>query len=648
MSDDKSLPGQGQYTHRYSERAGAQQAHLRILETSDLHAHIFPYDYFAAKADPNVGLGRIALLVERARHSAPNTLLFDNGDFLQGTPLGDFIAEGALADVARPHPVIAAMNALGYDAGTVGNHEFNFGLDFLLSALKDADFPLLSANAIRKMGKRPAEDVTYFPPVAILERTLSSGSGEMLPIRVGLIGFLPPQTSRWDRAKLAGQLDTRDIVETARDYAPELKAQGADLIVALAHSGLGAAEPAKDQENACLPLAALPEIDVVLAGHSHLVFPSPRFAGIPGIDVENGWINGKPATMPGAWGTHLGVVDLLLGRENGNWTVLDSQGSTQPLSDLPGDQDPAASADTRILAAAEKAHKQAISLIEKPIGETPIALQTYFATLPSNNALAVIAGAKAAHVKEALRDSEVKDLPVLSSATPFKSGGRGGPDYYTDIAAGPLAIRNAADLYIYPNDIRAVRICGSELRGWLERAASIFNQVTPGAQDARLLDRDAPGYIFDVMFGLDYEIDISAEPLFLRDGERTGGKGRIKNLRFEGRPVTDDMEFLVATNSYRISGVDGFPGANEESLVYSAPVTVRDLVINHIGRGGAKDALIPSPWRFTPLPGTSLLFETGWGSRARRPDIVGLSVEDRGSETPGYATYRLTFPAAEG
>ena len=223
--------------HPYAARAQAGQAHLRILSTTDLHCHIYPYDYYADKPNDTVGLSRTASLIEAIRAEAGNSILVDNGDYLQGNPLGDYMAYKKGMKDGDTHPVIAAMNTLEFDAGTVGNHEFNYGMEFLEHATKTTTRPITCANFARKLGAKPEDDVLVFQPFTILERQLKDGAGREHPIRIGLIGFVPPQIMQWDAGHLAGKYETRDILEAARAWVPELR-QGADIVIALAHSGL--------------------------------------------------------------------------------------------------------------------------------------------------------------------------------------------------------------------------------------------------------------------------------------------------------------------------------------------------------------------------------------------------------------------------
>lgn len=219
--------------HPFAVQAQANQAHLRILETTDLHVAVFAYDYFADAPNDTMGLARTASIIEAIRAEAGNSMLVDNGDIIQGNPMGDYIAYEKGLD-GNVHPIIAAMNTLGYEAATLGNHEFNYGLEYLDKALAGANFPFVSANVVKgDLAADPLSDETYIQPYLIVEKELTDGAGATKPIKVGIIGFVPPQIMTWDAAHLAGKVNTRDIVETAQAYIPKMKDEGADIIVAL-------------------------------------------------------------------------------------------------------------------------------------------------------------------------------------------------------------------------------------------------------------------------------------------------------------------------------------------------------------------------------------------------------------------------------
>ena len=217
-----------------------------------------------------------------------------------------------------------------------------------------------------------------------------------------------------------------------------MTADGADLVIALCHSGIGPAEPEEGLENAATALAALPGIDALVAGHSHLVFPGPGFTDLPGVDAQKGTLMGKPAVMAGSYGSHLGVIDLVLQQDAGAWRVGAAQVRGDPCVRRATTAEPAPRA-AAVLAATRADHDRTIAHVRRPVGHSDIPLTTYFAALPGNAALALIARAQAWHVKSRLAGTPYADLPLLSAASPFKMGGRGGPDFYTDIPAGSIA-----------------------------------------------------------------------------------------------------------------------------------------------------------------------------------------------------------------
>ncbi len=270
-------------------QAGANLIRLRILETTDIHVHVQSYDYYRDQPDDTVGLARVATLVDRARAGARNTMLFENGDFLQGNPLGDLIAYERGFKAGDAHPVIRAMNQMGYDAGTLGNHEFNYGLDFLAKSLAGSKYPIVCANVAKgQLSGSARGDDTLVRPYVLIDRDFIDEAGGQHRLKIGVIGFTPPQIMQWDQSHLRGKVDTRDIVEAAKAWVPEMRERGADLIVALAHTGISTAAAQGKDENAAFHLSFVPGIDVILTGHSHLVFPGPLFKDRPGSIARRG------------------------------------------------------------------------------------------------------------------------------------------------------------------------------------------------------------------------------------------------------------------------------------------------------------------------------------------------------------------------
>jgi 2',3'-cyclic-nucleotide 2'-phosphodiesterase / 3'-nucleotidase len=298
---------------------------LRLLGVTDLHANLYPYDYFRDRPDPSVGLSKTATLIGEARREAPNCLLFDNGDILQGTPLGDYAAQSMTMDLTVVHPVIEAMNVLDYAAATLGNHEFNYGLDILERAYRSARFPVVCTN-IQRMDGRP-----WFPSSIVIERLFLNDAGKTLRLRIGVMGFAPVQIAQWDEAHVAGRMRILDIVEAAQTEVASLRGKGVDLIVALCHSGISRLGRTLGEENAAQDLAVVDGVDAQFIGHQHLLFPGEDFANVAGLDAVRGFIRGKPAVMAGFWGSHLGIVDLTLEQDPAGLACR--QGSSRSQTD---------------------------------------------------------------------------------------------------------------------------------------------------------------------------------------------------------------------------------------------------------------------------------------------------------------------------
>lgn len=618
---------------------------LRILETADLHMHIVDYDYFQDQPSVSLGLARTATLLKAARTEVTNSVLVDNGDLLQGNPLGDFIARERGLREGDIHPVYKAMNLLDYTVGNIGNHEFNYGLDFLDGSIKGANFPYISANVFHDDGDAdPANDKPYYRQYLIVDKVLVADDGSRHDIRVGFVGFVPPQIMNWDRTNLQGKVVAHDIVDTARELVPIMKAAGADIVVAIPHSGLGPTASQGMDENAVWLLSTVPDINAILFGHSHQVFPSDTYAGIDNVDIEKGTINGVPATMPGSWGSHLGYVDLQLAvSTNGNWRVVDSAGRTLPIVKRIGDEVvPLVEPDAEILAAVRDEHQAAIDYVRTAVGEISAPINSFFALVQDDPSIQIVTNAQKRYVERLIEGTEFDGLPVLSASAPFKSGGRSGSEYFTNIPAGEVALKHIADLYLYPNTLRVAKLNGAGVREWLEMSAGAFRQIDPAVSDEQeLLDPAYPSYNFDVIDGVDYSIDLSVPRRYDAEGKLVDPDShRIVGLNFDGQPVDDAQVFLVATNNYRAYGGGAFPGMDGRNIVIVAPDTNRDVLASYIIEDGIVNPTADGNWSFAPIPGdVNVVFSSSpEAGRALTPDSP---IQKTGNDSQGFGRYRI-------
>ncbi|MGV7206651.1 bifunctional 2',3'-cyclic-nucleotide 2'-phosphodiesterase/3'-nucleotidase [Oxalobacteraceae bacterium A2-2] len=639
--------------------AAGIRATLAVLETTDLHATVLSYDYYKLKADPSMGLERTAALIRQARAEFPNTLLLDNGDAIQGTALADYQALVAPVGCGQTLAIYKAMNAVGVDGAGVGNHEFNYGLAYLsqvtgsrlqVDSLDPARprcagpaFPIVLANIYSMRTRQP-----LFEPYRILERQLKATGADGQPvtatIRIGIIGFTPPGVLEWDKRWLKDKVYAEGVRETAQKYIPEMRAQGADLVIAIAHGGLSGAPYEPGMEDASYYLAQVPGIDAMLIGHAHQLFPNaastfPAF-DLPGVDKARGFVHGVPTVMANLWGKHLGVIGLHLRHDGRRWLVDQDQTTVEarPIQLGAGryvEPDPA------IAALVKDEHEATIRYVQTPVGSSDYRMTSYFADLGDVSAIQLVNQAQADYVRRYVQASlpQYAALPVLSVSAPFKSGSAG-PGDYTDVKAGGLALNNAADLYLYPNALYAVKVDGAGLKAWLEKSAERFRRIDPSRSEPQeLVDTAFFGFNFDMPSDPDlgYRIDVT-QPV---------GK-RIVDLRYQGKAVGAKQEFLVATNNYRANGGGNFPGLDGTRTVLASPDASRDVLIAYIQRvkqvSRAANGAARS-WRFQPVRTKGpVLFHTAPGvldlARAAGLDNVSLLKDDDGAGK-GFALYAV-------
>lgn len=628
----------------------AAQIQLRVIETSDIHTNLTDFDYYKDKQDPKYGLTRTASLIQAARNEVSNSIVVDNGDLIQGAPMGDYVAAKGLSKKEK-HPAYLALEHLNVTASTLGNHEFNFGLEFLDRALANTRIPVVNANVLDSRTKKPK-----YRPYVIQNLRVKDTEGKTHRLKVGIIGFVPPQILSWDKKHLQNKVIVRDIVETAQQYIPEMKRKGADIIIALNHSGFGNTDGSykQGQENTTNELSKIKGIDMVAFGHSHREFPSKEFAQAVGVNVEQGTINNVPATMPGQFGSHIGVVDLTLEQRNGKWQRTQAKAHLRPIYDNTNKK-PLVENHATLLAAMKPYHDATREFVGKPIGKASDDMFSYLTLVQDDPTMQIVSMAQIDYVQKALKDNpKLNSLPVLSAVAPFKAGGRkNDPAAYTEVKKGELSFRNAADLYVYPNTLYAVKVNGSELREWLECSAGMFNHIDVNqTKPQALLNWEGfRTYNFDVIDGVNYQIDVSVPARY--DGSCklvNGNSHRIQNLTYLGKPVAPNDEFIVATNNYRATG-GSFAGTGDKNVVLIAPDENRQVLANYITEQsrlhGAINPSADNNWSFAKIaqPNVHVYFETANNEQARsfiKNKAVRPYTFERVDET-GFAVYRVDF-----
>ncbi len=513
--------------------------HLTLLGTTDLHGNIEPLDYFANKP-AQLGLAKIATLVRRVRAEQPNVMLFDSGDIIQGTPLAYYFAR---KDTDRTNPMILAMNALGYDAAAVGNHEFNFGLDTLWKVKREAHFPILAANIKQTYRNGPQ----HFEPYIIRQ---------IAGVRVAIVGFVTPAIPHAELPANYRGYEFEPIVDAARRVIPEARKR-ADLVVVLAHSGLPPVPAWSDEipgENAALELAQqVPGIDVIFLGHTH-------------NEVPERIINGVLLTQAGKWGASLARVDLDVSRkEGGRWEIIKKHSTVLPVND----QVPA---DPKIIELAAPYEKATQAYLDTPIATSAQELRGTTARFEDEPLVDLI---HAVQLETAHAD--------VSMSTMLYTGAQ--------IPKGRVTVRQIASLYVYENYLYTVEMTGDRLRAALEHAASLYQSwPLPSGEQLRL-----PDFNVDSAAGVNYTIDL-----------RKPSGHRITDLSYKGKSLSDAQKLRVAVNNYRYTGGGGYD-FKSLPIVYRSSEEIRELIIEHLTRTGVIPTVANRNWRIEPLEAVEAL-----------------------------------------
>ncbi len=505
--------------------AEPERTHVTVLSTTDLHGHIHPVDYYTDQPAEN-GLAKISTLIRRARALDPELILIDAGDTIQGTPLA---YHAAVIEPVSPHPMMAAMNQIGFDAMALGNHEYNFGLEVLNNARRSARFPWISGNICLV----DTEDPVYAPYIV---KTVHG-------VRVGILGLTTPGVPSWENPAHYAGLTFTDPVRAAQRWVSELRRRSrVDVVVVAMHMGLeedvftGIKSPGQvPNENAAVRIAReVPGIDLIVMGHTHREIPSLT-------------INGVLLTQAGRWGEHLSRASLILERDDPttNWKLVAKTATTHPISaEVP--------ADPAVLQLTQDVHEATEKWLTQPVGRSERELTATDARIEDTAIIDLIH-----RVQLEASGAEV------SLAASFNSDAR--------LPRGELTVRDIAGLYVYENTLVVIELTGAELKAALEHAALYFGPGRRGVSAAELVDPNVPGYNFDMAEGIDYVIDLNRSP-----------GNRIVDLKFKGRPLDPRRTFKVVTNNYRQNGGGGYDMLVGKPVTWRSNVGVRELIIEWV------------------------------------------------------------------
>ncbi|MEV4739213.1 5'-nucleotidase C-terminal domain-containing protein [Streptomyces sp. NPDC049555] len=532
-----------------------------VMGTTDLHGNVFNWDYFTDaefddKAHNDVGLAKISTLVNQVRgeKGRGNTLLIDAGDTIQGTQLSYYYARvdpitGAHGPV---HPMARAMNAMGYDAAALGNHEFNYGIPTLRKFEEQCRFPLLGANALDAKTLKPA-----FRPY-VMKRVCTPHGRD---VKVAILGLTNPGIAIWDKANVQGKMVFPGLEEQAAKWVPKLRSMGADVVIVAAHSGSSGTSSYGDAlpyvENAAALVAEqVPGIDAILVGHAHTEIPEYRVANKK---------TGRQVVLsePLKWGQRLTLFDFSVVWERGSWQV--ESVSAKVLNSNTVAEDPKI---TKLLGAE---HRKVVAYVNEVIGSSTAAMSAAEAAYKDTPIIDFINHVQVETVRAALAGTQYAALPVLSQASCFSRT--------AGVPAGKVSIRQVAGLYPFENTLEARVMTGAQLRDYLEFSARYYVRTPSGGpvDPAKLTNADGvPDYNYDVVSGLSYEIDIAKAP-----------GARIVNVSFDGKPLDNSAQFVLAVNNYRASGGGNFPHVAGAKQVWANSEEIRNTIIGWVKAKGS-------------------------------------------------------------
>ncbi len=554
--------------------------HITILGTSDLHGNIWGFSYEDSKETANNGMARVYTYVEEVRKENPNTILIDAGDDIQGTIMTDDIYN-KIPD--EEHPVITAMNYMGYDAMTLGNHEFNWGTGTAASILSQADFPVLAANVRNSDG------------------SLATGLGWIIipvsGVNIAVIGTVTPDVPIWDGGKegidslqfLPANVAVKEAIAEIGDKA--------DVIVVSAHMGMYAEfDEDNGSDSAQKILDDNPEVDVLQAAHNHVVVCEKQ-----GETVIGGCRNG---------GRDVARFDLYLDDEN---NIVDS---TVEIIDMTGVEP---SSEIRDIPLVKEAHEKTISYVTGgggEDGEGGVALGSTTARFQPENEIRGIPEGR-------VRDTAVMDLinriqldasgADVSAAALFKDT--------SDLPEGDINYGNIFDIYKFDNTLYRVTVTGAELKAYMEWSAECYNQWKPGDISISF-DPEYPDYLYDMFEGVDYEIDLSQPK-----GER------IKNVMFHGEPLADDATLTLAVNNYRYSSALKAQGLVAGKKDWESSNSIRDMIVQYFAANSPVEPFVTDNWR---IVGVDLSEDD-----PRRAELISL-INEGLLDPPYAASYNLS------
>ena len=572
-----------------ADAAGDNTADFRLIFTTDIHGQLTTYNYEQG-TEYTGGFSRLYTVIEEARLEAGegNYLTFDLGDVLYDVTTEYIISQ----DPEVLQPIYQAMAMIGYDAITLGNHDFDYGYDYIMNQLHASGLiekTVVSNVTDSKTGEHP------FGENMIITRTLTSESGREAVLRIGIIGETIPKLSSKTES-YTGILKTEDIVANVTAQAAKLKEEGADIVVVLSHSGFGPENPEENYKNVSYALTKIEDVDVILCGHEHNTFPEENattsYYDLPGVDKETGLVNGKLIIMANNRARSIGIADLTFTiEEDGSVTLTGQRSEVRKVSS----SDPENELIAGLYGDWEADLKAYCEDIIAEVNEKDT-IQNYFGLLEDTAAIQLINDAKKSYAMNYIHTTkqEYEDLPIIAVSA-YKSYGADGAEDYVEIS-GQITEAGLGSLQSYNTYVNIYKITGRQLKEWLEWPASAYEEINgegSWTSEEMLALMDSTGlkplikqewmevwsnfFIFD---GIDYTINPSISARYDLAGNRINTSYRVSDVKYNGEPVTDDMEFIIVTD--RISKPKDATSWADDQIVYGGYNRSQTVIADYV------------------------------------------------------------------
>lgn len=508
---------------------------LTIFETSDVHGYLFPSDYQKREQDLPFGLFKVANLLKREREKLEGpSLVIENGDFIQGSPLSYYV----LKEKGKADELMAALNVLPIDAGVIGNHEFNYGLPYLKTAIEAVNYPILAANILNEKQK-PA----FGPPYKMIEKQ---------GIKIAILGLTTQYIPNWEHPENYEGLHFDSAVKTAKQYVPQLRKE-ADIVVVSYHGGFekdldtGVETEIQTGENEGYALLQEVEgIDVLLAGHQHRELAQ--------------MVNGVPVVMPGQKGAMLGKVTLDLEKTETGCIVKDASAELLPVTKTEVMDQELASAFTSL-------NNKVEDWLDQPIGKVDGDM-----TIQDHDQ---------ARIKEHPYIEFIQKVQMyyaeceISGTALFNNDCKG---FNTEVT-----MRDVVTNYIYPNTLAVLKVTGADLKAAIEQCAEYFvlDEKNEVVVNPEFLQPKPQMYNYDMYEGVDYTIDV-AQPF----GER------VVEFNYKEKAIQPEDTLEIVINQYRAVGGGDFAMFDASKIIREVTIPMNELIGDYFKEHGTIEATV--------------------------------------------------------